>query len=79
VIFVLLNLLVLIAAIAVAIALPVYGYPALLWGFQNRPKTTAAILVAFVAVVLIAALSFHHFFPRCGYSPGLLARGIRCS
>ena len=68
----LLNLAMLIAGIVLVMGMAVYGPVAVWWGLENRPRFTAAVLLIFVGVVVVAAATYTRLFPQCHYYAGIL-------
>ncbi|HVU21679.1 MAG TPA: hypothetical protein VHE09_13190, partial [Rhizomicrobium sp.] len=65
-----------IAAIVFITVLPIAGPVAVWWGFNNHPKVTSLTLATFILALVIAALTYRHFFPNCRpafpFNPGVV-------
>jgi hypothetical protein len=64
-----------LGAIGFVIVAPAAGWMAASWGFNTYPRTTGILLLALFVVLVLAALSFNHFFPYCH---AYLRGGVTC-
>jgi len=62
---VILNIMLLIGIIVLPMAAIWYGSSAFYWGFNNYPGATIAIAILLACGLVIAALTFRHFYPNC--------------
>lgn len=61
-------------AIALVVVAPMFLCFAIAWELDQHPKIARLALAGLVIAVLLAALTFHHFFPSCHFSafrPGI--------
>jgi len=61
-----------IAAIVFVTVFPIAVPVAVWWGFNNHPRVAALALASFVFAVILAALTYRHFFPNCVPGAALL-------
>ena len=62
------SFLIALVAIALVVVTPMFGCVAIWWGFSNYPKITGLVLGGLIFALILAALTFHHFFPNCHFS-----------
>ncbi|MGA7711382.1 MAG: hypothetical protein WCA81_05735 [Rhizomicrobium sp.] len=71
------TFLIVLVAIALVVVAPMFLCFAMAWERDKHPKATGYVLAGLVIAVLLAALTFHHFFPSChssAFRPGI----VRC-
>ena len=72
-----LNFFIFLLAITLMVAAPMFLCFAFAWGFDKYPGITRWALAGLVIAVLLAALTFHRFFPDC-HSQAFRPAVVRC-